>query len=104
MFATVFAQGWIVLKRSSRGGAVWASAPHRPNQFLLERVNKKLACRLFPDYKTPLSTRRRHRPECLGSSMVEQLTLNQLVVGSSPTRGTSFLFGILSVFFLFPKF
>ena len=26
---------------------------------------------------------------CLGSSMVEQLTLNQLVEGSSPSRGTS---------------
>ena len=25
---------------------------------------------------------------CLGSSMVEQLTLNQLVCGSSPHRGT----------------
>src|SRR5260221_14486895 len=27
---------------------------------------------------------------CLGSSMVEQLTLNQLVQGSSPCRGTTF--------------
>jgi hypothetical protein len=27
----------------------------------------------------------------LGSSMVEQLTLNQLVCGSSPHRGTTFL-------------
>jgi hypothetical protein len=26
---------------------------------------------------------------CLGSSMVEQLTLNQLVCGSSPHRGTT---------------
>jgi hypothetical protein len=26
---------------------------------------------------------------CLGSSMVEQLTLNQLVLGSSPSRGTT---------------
>ena len=53
-------------------------------------ANKKLARRLFPDYKTPLSTHRRRRLVCLGSSMVEQLTLNQLVVGSSPSRGTSF--------------
>ena len=28
---------------------------------------------------------------CLGSSMAEQFTLNELVVGSSPARGTSFL-------------
>ena len=36
--------------------------------------------------------------------MVEQLTLNQLVEGSSPSRGTSLLFEILSVFFLFSLF
>lgn len=29
-----------------------------------------------------------HPLGCLGSSTVEQLTLNQLVVGSNPTRGT----------------
>jgi hypothetical protein len=29
---------------------------------------------------------------CLGSSMVEQLTLNQLVSGSSPDRGTTSTF------------
>jgi hypothetical protein len=28
---------------------------------------------------------------CLGSSAVEQVTLNHLVVGSNPARGTSFI-------------
>ena len=33
-------------------------------------------------------SRKKNTTGCLGSSMVEQLTLNQLVRGSSPRRGT----------------
>lgn len=38
---------------------------------------------IFFDKMTPYST----MPQFLGSSVVEQLAVNQLVVGSNPTRG-----------------
>ncbi|MDP7050274.1 MAG: hypothetical protein QF721_12535, partial [Verrucomicrobiota bacterium] len=38
--------------------------------------NKKLAHYRLPDYKTRRSMHWRRRLNCLGSSMVEQLTLN----------------------------
>ena len=71
--------------------------------FRRRESNKKLAHHRLADYKARRSTHQRRRLGRLGSSMVEQLTLNQLVEGSSPSRGTSILFEILSVFFLFPK-
>jgi hypothetical protein len=39
----------------------------------------------------------------IGSSMVEQLTLNQLVEGSSPSRSTKFLSGSGGVWLLYKK-
>ena len=66
-----------------------AGSPSSKPIFIHRAANKKLARRLLHDYKMPLSAHRRRR-FCLGSSMVEQLTLNQLVEGSSPSRGTIF--------------
>ena len=66
-----------------------AGSPSSKPIFIHRAANKKLARRLLHDYKTPLLAHQRRR-FCLGSSMVEQLTLNQLVEGSSPSRGTIF--------------
>ena len=70
-----------------------AGSPSSKPIFIHRAANKKLARRLLHDYKMPLSAHRRRR-FCLGSSMVEQLTLNQLVEGSSPSRGTNFILSL----------
>ncbi len=51
----------------------------------VKTVDKQVVDRLGSQMDSPELGR-------LGSSTVEQLTLNQLVVGSNPTRGTIFSF------------